>query len=1301
MVPYYTANSLGIATKTVTFQLPGDIELEGASRNDRFVSADSISGLDLGDVGFDGSVAVKAPTTAGPQAPTYASATSASSARVQNPGRSNSSSRRAALNQKTFGATESSAAVPRQGRLPWLDGSQSRRFSVPSVPGAFVEDDHRPSKNITDGASSYQNQYRWKYDLPTGADASVSPAPNPVARPNVDSIDSGTASTSQSPVIGGPVSRHLSANTVQQIAVRAMDAPVVESAESRPAIPLVTLARQLHVSDSTASDVESARTAHGQSPREASDTTIHTHQIPLAMPQPLRTFQTPTITAPATNTVTQAGPEYSGSTSGPPENAPLAIPAQFNAANVVSGAGDRKISLSVQPLRQDKLVPDNMGAAADGDRSISVQPVRAKTWKELQPSSQDSKPTSGSKDIGDPVQEALALARKAAETHRGEDIPSNPDRAFSAVRDVPVLKHNPGKARVRAESVSTHTSSSTSPSTDDDPAPLFSLPGPFKPQHPAAVHHRPRTPGAASAKSARTAPKPAALTQPGVRTVWDEDWPNHRVGPEHPSVEARPSENDDVNSSAHDWAWGSRGPTKPVVLQKNVQFPSAPPAAQQSTREHVNLVNRGTNTQQTVRSTAVDGPPVVPPRKSSLATRSTPIRTATGLFPATDEPDSPGHGESFSTGARIDSNSRQWGADKFDDKDFESYEDRLKGVNHIVLRDGEEFHLGYKPQPIARNWSDRRKRWTAFVTCLNTALIGMLIGIYAGEVPAIQYALADRHHRVILGNVVLYLVIGLVVLIFWPLPLLHGRRPYTLTGLAVALPLQIPQAVIVGTRRGTDYSAYITGLLVCRALTGVALGFVHINLISTLLDLFGASLQSDKPHGEVVVTDDVRRHGGGVGLWLGFWSWCFIGSLAIGFLIGASVISGINISWGFYIGVILIAVMLLLSVITPETRRRPHRRTMQEVELPDNTISTRVARGEIKMHVYGDSPKWWWEEVFAGLYLSFRMLRQSGFLLMAIYLAWIYAQVVLIIVLLGNLLSANYRFQPYNVGLGVLGIAVGALLAIPSSKANIFSKSRSRGPRTDSMTFQPRFTWSSHFIRRLLFMTALPLAGLAYTLSSRGRSVQYMVPIVFAALIGYISNLAISECNGIIMETFDTSDLQPGVNNRHRLQSLPANIKRKRTTYSSYPRASAGLFTAQGLAYLLAAASTGVGGAVTRAVGAQKATAITAGILLGLTILLTIALVRYRTVQVIPNELFGHYFGSQPSATEAAAQRRGSADTTASDRSWRAVIIGNPSGKDRRMNWLELGSLSRWTEVRRLNRLLNRSTTQALNTGWQ
>ena len=246
------------------------------------------------------------------------------------------------------------------------------------------------------------------------------------------------------------------------------------------------------------------------------------------------------------------------------------------------------------------------------------------------------------------------------------------------------------------------------------------------------------------------------------------------------------------------------------------------------------------------------------------------------------------------------------------------------------------------------------------------------------------------------------------------------------------------------------------------------------------------------------------------------------------------------------------------------------------------------------------------------------------------------------------------------------------------------------------MTFEPRITWTSHMVRRAAFMTLLPIAGLAYTLGSAGSSVAYMVPIIFSGIIGYISNLAIAECHGLIMETFDTCDLQPGANSRHRLQSLPTETLSRRTSYSSYPRVAAGLMVSHTIGFIMAAAATGVGGAVTRQLGAQKATGITAGVLLGLTILLTMSLWRFKRVQVIPNHLFGGNFGSGE-----ATDKRGSVASMRSDKSWRAVVIGNPSGKFRRMNLLELGGLSRWTEIRRLNRLLTKTTTQPLNPGWQ
>ena len=232
------------------------------------------------------------------------------------------------------------------------------------------------------------------------------------------------------------------------------------------------------------------------------------------------------------------------------------------------------------------------------------------------------------------------------------------------------------------------------------------------------------------------------------------------------------------------------------------------------------------------------------------------------------------------------------------------------------------------------------------------------------------------------------------------------------------------------------------------------------------------------------------------------------------------------------------------------------------------------------------------------------------------------------------------------------------------------------------MTFEKQVSWSSHLVRRVVFTLTLPLMGLAYTVSSAGKPKPYMVPIVFAGAVGFLSNLAMAECHGLIMETFDTCDLQPGVNTRHRLQSMAVQDRRRRTNYSSFPRVSAGIFAAQALSFIGAAIATLVGGMMTRHLGAQTSTGVTAGILLFLTILLTLALTRFKSVQVIPNHTFGTRRDTAAWSEFRELEQRG----RGSD--WKAVVLGNPSGKMRRMSVLELGALSRWTEVRKLNFLI-------------
>lgn len=323
----------------------------------------------------------------------------------------------------------------------------------------------------------------------------------------------------------------------------------------------------------------------------------------------------------------------------------------------------------------------------------------------------------------------------------------------------------------------------------------------------------------------------------------------------------------------------------------------------------------------------------------------------------------------------------------------------LKGKRHVSLKDHKGFSLArtHKRKPIARDWSPSRKRFTATITCLSTFLVGLVIGIYAGEVPSIQYSIVDLHHFTVLGNVFFFIGLAIPTTFFWPLPLLHGRKPYILGSMSLAMPLLFPQALAVGATRNPKLDGWRIGLLLSRAFMGFALGFANMNFLSTLMDLFGASLQSANPHQEYVDESDVRRHGGGMGLWLGIWTWCYVGSIGVGFLLGAIIINFLTPAWGFYISIAILALVLVLNVVAPEVRRSAFRRSVSEVRNNDQ-VSRRLAKGEVKMHRVHTGPKWWGEEFHHGLLLTQSMMHQPGFLVLAFYQAWIYGQIILIMI---------------------------------------------------------------------------------------------------------------------------------------------------------------------------------------------------------------------------------------------------------------------------------------------------------------
>ena len=80
----------------------------------------------------------------------------------------------------------------------------------------------------------------------------------------------------------------------------------------------------------------------------------------------------------------------------------------------------------------------------------------------------------------------------------------------------------------------------------------------------------------------------------------------------------------------------------------------------------------------------------------------------------------------------------------------------------------------------------------------------------------------------------------------------------------------------------------------------------------------------------------------------------------------------------------------------------------------------------------------------------------------------------------------------------------------------------------------------------------------------------------------------------------------------------------------------------------------------------MQAAAIVASVLLFLTLVFTVVVVRWKSVQMIP----------------ARHDRR-----VDDDSEWRPLVLGRPSGLTRKLSILEMGEQSRWSEIRRRNNL--------------
>lgn len=216
------------------------------------------------------------------------------------------------------------------------------------------------------------------------------------------------------------------------------------------------------------------------------------------------------------------------------------------------------------------------------------------------------------------------------------------------------------------------------------------------------------------------------------------------------------------------------------------------------------------------------------------------------------------------------------------------------------------------------------------------------------------------------------------------------------------------------------------------------------------------------------------------------------------------------------------------------------------------------------------------------------------------------------------------------------------------------------------MTMGEPISWHSRHLRQAILTLLLPLATLGLALSMAGRSVHFLIPTVLTGLVAFLTTAAMTECYGVITDTYDVPHL-PTSGLGHRTGSQTADIAElERSSNSPTRRIGAAWAIVQASAFMLAAAGTAAGGMVKDRFGIQAAAGIAAGVSLVLTISLLAVLWPWKIVHIIPSAPL-------------------SVGTHGDEAERQAAVVDLPESRTRKMNLLELGPLSRWTEMRRLH----------------
>lgn len=423
----------------------------------------------------------------------------------------------------------------------------------------------------------------------------------------------------------------------------------------------------------------------------------------------------------------------------------------------------------------------------------------------------------------------------------------------------------------------------------------------------------------------------------------------------------------------------------------------------------------------------------------------------------------------------------------------------------------------------AQDWPPGMKGYAAAVACLSSTTIGAVTGIHSGLTPMTQDDVQDNDIWVALGSTWCFLGMALSTVLFWPLPSLHGRKPYILGGLAMALVLLIPQSLEMASEHPYGIEWRKEALLVTRGVMGACLGIAGMNFYSTLLELFGTSITTSyQPR--AAKDGDTRRPGDGMGVWLGFYSWSWISSLSLGFANGEVIANYCPPVWRLFASIGLLFLTLVLNVLVPDSRSTPYRRAATEgrarpAGLTEPLVGEAMPRRVWKGLSLGA------REVYNGALVSLEMLRQPRFLVLTLYTGWVYALVVLTMLSLASL-SSSYSSASDHGGYVVFVMAAGAFISMPFHKGNPFTRS-GYGHGDSGEASGEEIVRTSHSARRVAIIVPLPLCALGYSIASGGPPTSLSWPIALSGFIGFLSCLAVSECIALVLEASDVSDLKP------------------------------------------------------------------------------------------------------------------------------------------------------------------------------